>query len=325
MLVAYGTITDPTALTRHSFLVFLPSDGPAQLATGALITFLFLLLNLLCRPFCTPGLNNLQSFSLISQFLTLFCGILIGYREAMETSEASTVSDSAEREEAIMFGYVIVFINCGTLAFPLASKIMAGKHIELMENIIFVLKLPFQCYMTWCGGKRRLDARIAEKRQERAARLRAEIVHPSVQYGSERSSKLFGNEHPVPSGQDTASHNLKPSIEPPPRSSQPSSADLPISPRQHHQDTASHNLEPSVEPPPRPSQQSNLRVVDSSLVPAPALPRSSQPRPANLPVSPGQYHHNLERSVEARVTAVLMQDRHVEATGVPPSQLLIVD
>ena len=65
MLVAYGTITDPTALTRHSFLVFLPSDGPAQLATGALITFLFLLLNLLCRPFCTPGLNNLQSFSLI--------------------------------------------------------------------------------------------------------------------------------------------------------------------------------------------------------------------------------------------------------------------
>jgi hypothetical protein len=161
-------------------LVFLPSDGPAQLATGALITFLFLLLNLICRPFCSPGLNNLQSFSLISQFLTLFCGILIGFREAMQTSEASKGSDSAEREEARLFGSIIVFINCGTLAFPLARKIMTGKHIELMEKIISFLKLPFKCYMAWCGGKRRLDARIAGKRQERAARLRAQFVHTEL-------------------------------------------------------------------------------------------------------------------------------------------------
>ena len=178
--VACGTITDPTARTRtrHSFLVFLPSDGPAQLATGALITFLFLLLNLTCRPFCTPGLNNLQSFSLISQFLTLFCGILIGYREAMQqTAEASTASDSAEQEESRIFGNIIVVINCGTLAFPLARRIMTGKHIEWMERIMFVLKLPFTCYMDWCGGKRRREAKIAEKRRERAARFHAEIVH----------------------------------------------------------------------------------------------------------------------------------------------------
>ena len=176
----YGTITDPTARTRtrYSFLVFLPSDGPAQLATGALITFLFLLLNLTCRPFCTPSLNNLQSFSLISQFLTLFCGILIGYREAMETAEASTTSDSAEREESRIFGNIIVFINCGTLAFPLARKIMTGKHIEWMERIMFVLKLPFTCYMDWCGGERRLEAKIAEKRREQAARARRGRCHP---------------------------------------------------------------------------------------------------------------------------------------------------
>ena len=281
--------------------MFLPSDGPAQLATGALITFLFLLLNLTCRPFCTPGLNNLQSFSLISQFLTVFCGILIGYREAMQqTAEASTASDSTEQEESRIFGNIIVFINCGTLAFPLARKIMTGKHIEWMERIMFVLKLPFTCYMDWCGGKRRLEAKIAEKRRERAARLHAEIVHselhPSLQYGSERSSmrpgslagsELFGNEHPVPPGQDTAIRNLKPSVEPPPRS----------------------------------SQQSNLRVVDSSMVPPSAPPRSSQARPANLPVSPRQHQNNFEPSVEPpRVTAVLRQDRHVEATAVPPLQ-----
>ena len=161
--------------------MFLPSDGPSQLATGALITFLFLLLNLLCRPFCTPGLNNLQSFSLISQFLTLFCGILIGYREAMQqTAEASTASDSAEQEESRIFGNIIVVINCGTLAFPLARRIMTGKHIEWMERITFVLKLPFKFYMDWCGGESRLEAKIAEKRQERAARLREQFWHTEL-------------------------------------------------------------------------------------------------------------------------------------------------
>jgi hypothetical protein len=155
--------------------VFLPSDGPAQLATGTLITFFFLILNLTCQPFCTPGLNNLQSLSLISQFLTLFCGILIGYMESMQTSEAITGSDSSEREEARVFGYIIVFINCWTLVFPLVRKIMTGMHIELEESIIFVLKLPFKCYMEWCGGQRRLDARIAEMKQERAARLQANL------------------------------------------------------------------------------------------------------------------------------------------------------
>lgn len=49
---------------------------------GAMITFGFLIMNLSYRPYCTDGLNSLQTFSLISQFLTLFCGILIGYAPA---------------------------------------------------------------------------------------------------------------------------------------------------------------------------------------------------------------------------------------------------
>ena len=62
-------------LLMTSFLVFLGAEGPGQLATGAMITFGFLLANLSYSPYCTDGLNMLQSFSLISQFLTLFCGI----------------------------------------------------------------------------------------------------------------------------------------------------------------------------------------------------------------------------------------------------------
>ena len=62
-------------LLMTSFLVFVGSEGPGQLAAGAMITFVFLLANLSYCPYCTDGLNTLQTFSLISQFLTLFCGM----------------------------------------------------------------------------------------------------------------------------------------------------------------------------------------------------------------------------------------------------------
>jgi hypothetical protein len=142
--------------------VFLPPDGPGQLATGALITFFFLLINLICRPFCTEGLNNLQSYSLISQFLTLFCGILIGYMESM----ADTGSDSSEKEDTRIFGSIIVIINFATLVFPILRKLLTGKHTELVERLTFVATFPSKCYVKCCEGK----ASIAKKRAERAAR-----------------------------------------------------------------------------------------------------------------------------------------------------------
>jgi hypothetical protein len=151
--------------TRRSFLVFLPPDGPGQLATGSLITFFFLLINLICRPFCTEGLNNLQSCSLISQFLTLFCGILIGYMESM----AGTGSDSSEKEDTSVFGSIIVMINVATLVFPILRKFLSGKHVELWGTLIFLVRLPVQCYLNWCGGQKRHDARIAKERAERQA------------------------------------------------------------------------------------------------------------------------------------------------------------
>jgi len=159
--------SDQTAYTRtrRSFLVFLPPDGPGQLATGALITFFFLLINLICRPFCTEGLNNLQSYSLISQFLTLFCGILIGYMESM----AGTGSDSSEKEDTSVFGSIIVMINVATLVFPILRKFLSGKHVELWGTLIFLVHLPVKCYLNWCGGQKRLDARITKERAERRA------------------------------------------------------------------------------------------------------------------------------------------------------------
>ena len=157
--------------------MFLPPDGPGQLATGALITFFFLLINLICRPFCTEGLNNLQSFSLISQFLTLFCGILIGYMESM----AGTGSDSSEKEDTSVFGSIIVMINVATLVFPILRNFLSGKHLQLWGIFIFLVHLPVKCYLNWCGGQKRKDARIAKERAERrSARHEARSQNTTV-------------------------------------------------------------------------------------------------------------------------------------------------
>ena len=237
--------------------------------------------------------------------------------------EASKGTDSAEREEARLFGYIIVLINCGTLAFPLVRKIMTGKHIEFMERIIFVLKLPSYCYMSWCGGKKRLDARIAKKWQERAARYRAQSGHtelpaaPAVRdepaFSSPRAQIQFGSDWPrqlFEKEQDTAVNTSSPDdfVHTPLVSNRPAGYEVtaklamsavcdPVSPVMVTLDPVpvpvSHNLEPSVEPP----------------------ARSSQLVRADLPVSPRQHPPSGSP----------MQYRNVESTGDPPIRVLIVD
>ena len=62
-------------LIMTSILVFVMPGGPGQLVLGCMITFVFLLLNLIWQPYCTPGLNSLASMTLIANFATLvrFC------------------------------------------------------------------------------------------------------------------------------------------------------------------------------------------------------------------------------------------------------------
>jgi hypothetical protein len=118
------------------FLAFLQAEGPSQLAVGALITFVFLIMNLSMRPYCTDGLNNLQTFSLISQFLTLFCGILIGYVEEMEASGTGT--DSSDKSDASVMGAMIVMINGSTLIWPILRKVLTGTFLSYLFIYLFV-------------------------------------------------------------------------------------------------------------------------------------------------------------------------------------------
>jgi len=160
-------------LKTNSFLVFLQGEGPSQLATGSIITFVFLLLNLSLRPYCTDGLNNLQTFSLVAQFATLFCGILIGYTQK-SNSDSIGNTDAGDKTNASVMGSTIVIINSATLMWPLVRKLLTGKVEEYLKHGKWFLLLPLQFWNAFCGGNTRAAA--ARKKDEDARTIRRNVA-----------------------------------------------------------------------------------------------------------------------------------------------------
>lgn len=64
-------------LLMSSALIFLFQGTPSQVAAGFLITFAFLLMNILQRPFVNRGLFKMQVYALTIQTLNLFFGMMI--------------------------------------------------------------------------------------------------------------------------------------------------------------------------------------------------------------------------------------------------------
>ena len=182
-------------------LVFIYSGSPAQLACGAMICFLFLLLNIAFSPYCTDSLNSLASFTLVAQFLTLFVGIMVVLvraqgedQSAVGSSETGNLGgrgwsdgflcrrhqakyvfvngcfvyvhmseaggQSHDKHEmwsrktsmtsaltgwvrchlsAAVVSFLIVFVNCLTIAWPIVRKVASGKIQSYYEAIVLIL------------------------------------------------------------------------------------------------------------------------------------------------------------------------------------------
>jgi len=125
-------------------LVFLQLYGPAQLATGAMITFAFLLINLVYRPFCTGGLNSLQNFSLISQFITLFVGLLIGYTDAKDELDGGDMNN--KKAEKMALTALIIMSNSFVCAWPIVRKLKTGGFLGYYQTGIWLLNIPMRCF-----------------------------------------------------------------------------------------------------------------------------------------------------------------------------------
>jgi hypothetical protein len=92
-------------------LVFIRPGTSGQLSAGAMSPFFFLLLGLFWRPFYSSILNNLNSGTLITQFLTLFVGIM---KERLDVMSAETGGEDESLDRVIM-SFMVVTVNGVTL------------------------------------------------------------------------------------------------------------------------------------------------------------------------------------------------------------------
>ena len=82
-------------------------------------------------------------------------------------------SDVSSSQDAAFIGFLIALINSMTLIWPLARKILTGKHVEYYEKLVWCTSLPHGCYMKYCGGEKRAAAAREREKQARAERRRA--------------------------------------------------------------------------------------------------------------------------------------------------------
>ena len=117
--------------------MFVYPGSPAQLACGAIVCFLFLLLNIGFAPYCTDNLNSLASFSLICQFLTLFVGIMI----SLLAAQGEANSKVGQHDKNVL-SVLIVVVNCTTVAWPLVRKILTNRHKVCVFQSVSMFALP---------------------------------------------------------------------------------------------------------------------------------------------------------------------------------------
>ena len=82
----------------------------------------------------------------------------------------------SDKQEQRLIGNLILIINVMTLVWPIARKVLTGKHVEYYEKVVWCLGLPRSCYMMYCGGEKRAAARREKEKQARAERRRSSGV-----------------------------------------------------------------------------------------------------------------------------------------------------
>ena len=111
---------------------------------------MFLALLTSIKPYCTEGLSNLQSCTLISEFITLFSGIMLVLDNYMhnEASRAGEPDDLTYQREII--GALILLSNFTVMAWPaLQLVLLGGTSIFKMQPPV-IAKL--QCWRSLPNG-----------------------------------------------------------------------------------------------------------------------------------------------------------------------------
>jgi len=119
-------------------LVFIYPESPAQMATGAMISFAFLMANVIKQPYCTDDLNLLKAMSLFAQFITLFCGIMISFIQSVDT-----VGDADQQLDFAVVSFMMVVTNVSVILLPIIRPIIGGNFESYLESAAALLgRLP---------------------------------------------------------------------------------------------------------------------------------------------------------------------------------------
>jgi hypothetical protein len=99
-----------------------------------IITFSFLVLYTVCQPFCTPGLSNAMSCSLIAQFLSLYAGICLLIESYVQKDLINAGQDDTTSPASAIFEALIVGINLALFVWPLIMFLLSGKFAKMLEE-----------------------------------------------------------------------------------------------------------------------------------------------------------------------------------------------
>ena len=131
-------------------LRFIDPASPSPLISGCAITFGFLVLNEIVQPYCSDGLNGLQRMILLSQFLTLFLGIIVSIRDYIPGNQGSVVL------ALNTISFIALLLNATTLLWP-------------------IIQWPrFECMLTKCQAGYRKFLRFVLRHRKKQQQLASE-------------------------------------------------------------------------------------------------------------------------------------------------------
>ena len=127
-------------------LAALYKGEPAQLAGSLLTIFIFLVLHMLLKPYLNQGLNIFQRLALISQWFTVFGGLMFVVTDLLALQNPK----SDENGKAIM-SWVIVIVNAiATSLYPMYKFFNAWSESGKID-FSFVKKNLFKFFEFFMG------------------------------------------------------------------------------------------------------------------------------------------------------------------------------
>ena len=103
-------------------------------AAGLIITFVFLAITSSCAPFCTAGLSNLHSLTLVAQFITLYGGLVLIVEDyILQALQAAGEADTTSSQTFIIY-WLVYICNLAVICWPIIQFLLMTRKADYRKN-----------------------------------------------------------------------------------------------------------------------------------------------------------------------------------------------